>query len=585
MPLNAQTLIQGLLEASKGGKVTEIYNALQDWRPSIDTKKLNSMTDAQLVSLWNSGTGASKGSSLSSKQRKKLISDIGDRLVGTQKLISRELQGFNSKDSATSSKAKTELDKNIKTLFTFADSLNSSGLFTKPLEEQLKPLLGSNFDAVAFANNELASAKQPSGQVPQAAAIPTAAQRAQEQEAAAYAAAGKNPDGTPIQGAVSPGTAAPPTTGRVLSDTEKQQLDAAYARIQSGKPGEKDQANIDYAQKSGLWSPSTNAPTATPPTGTVPPTQPQGGTTVPGSGNTTVSPGTSPTGSTVGFDINSVQWKPNITDAQKQEFVTLFSKAPAAPGSEADKTNRANWAYATNGAPYPTAGAGGVIGAPPPSDMIANLKALGLSDETIAGMSPEQQGLFAAIGATMQKQIDNGNPLPQTFTTDDLHRFAEQAVNDPTIDAFYKDQLRLGVADLNAKMGFLTGDTQAQFDEFNRAFPQQDIAASKAAAAAGQAYSGFRNQAKERLKADQQSILQSTTRQAQQNLRNLGTTFETTYGSKNLPQQGLSMQGGLGQIRYNALGNVPGQLEQQKQVDIANKNQSLIEDAKLIRGF
>ncbi len=428
-------------------------------------------------------------------------------------------------------------------------------------------------------------------------AVPTtdAASRAQAQEAAAYAAVGKNPDGTPMNpttatpSPTAPVAATPPTNvgGRVLSSTEKQNLDAAYARIQAGTPGAQDQANVDYAKKNGLWNPASTATTAVPPTtaSTATQTAPQ----APVAGSATTAPGSVNTPSQaapVGFDPNSVQWKPNISQEQKDQFVKLFASKSPENFSDADK---ANWAYATNGAPLPQAGAGGVVGAPPPTDMNANLKALGLSDETIAKLPVDQQALFASIGAIMQKQIDNGNPLPQTFTTDDLHRFADQAAKDPTIDKFYKDQLRLGVADLNAKLGFLQGDTQAQFEQLNRAFPEQNTAASHAAAAAGQAYSGFRNKAKEQLKANQQTILQSTTRQAQQNLRNLGQTFETTYGSQNLPQGGLGMptgsQGGLSNIGYTPFGNVPGQLEQNKQLDIANKNQSLIQDARLIRGF
>lgn len=362
-----------------------------------------------------------------------------------------------------------------------------------------------------------------------------------------------------------------------LSDAQKASIQQLATKPAS-QWNDTDKANWNYATNNApppLTNSATSPAPAAPPTGTPSPTTSPTPTATP----TQNLAGTSaPSGA--GSNLN-IPFKDGLSEAQKSSIEKLLSK----PQEQWTDTDRANWGYATNNSPIPQAGAGGVLGAPLPDDMVANLKALGLSDETINSLPPDQRGIFASIGAVMQKQIDNGNPLPQTFTTDDLARFADQAAKDPTIDKYYKDQLRLGVADLNAKMGFLTGETQAAFQQLQQQFPQQNIEAAKAAAAAGQAYSGFRNQAKERLKQNQQAVLSSTTRQAQQNLRNLGTNFEQNYGTANLPQGGLRIAGVPSPIAYNAFGNVPGQLEQQKQLDIANKNQSLIQDASLIRGL
>ena len=92
MAFTPEQLIEGFRSASQGGQVTELYNALRDFRLDIDRQKLSSMSDTDLKRLWvEMGADPIRGQ-LSPKQRRGIIEGMSDRFKKQQKIITRDIQ-------------------------------------------------------------------------------------------------------------------------------------------------------------------------------------------------------------------------------------------------------------------------------------------------------------------------------------------------------------------------------------------------------------------------------------------------------------------------------------------------------------
>src|SRR3990167_8528242 len=229
----------------------------------------------------------------------------------------------------------------------------------------------------------------------------TAAQRAQQQEADAYAAAGTTPPTSiggvsiQMQGFTSP---------------EESMADAAKIPFKAGFTGNK-QSIIDLVQKKlpGEWNATDKANWA----------YATGGAVIPSS----VTMGAQQ------FNWSAIQWKPGITDAQKQEFQALAGRKPV---SDWNSTDRANWSYATNNAPLPSIQAasstdtsGGTGSSPdvlPPE-----------IQELMQGLSQDQQDLIALT----YNSLVSGDAA---FKAD-----AAKALQDATdlADPYFKEQIRM----------------------------------------------------------------------------------------------------------------------------------------------
>src|SRR3990167_5997080 len=145
MAFTPEQLIEGFRSASQGGQVTELYNALRDFRLDIDRQKLSSMSDTDLKRLWvEMGADPIRGQ-LSPKQRRGIIEGMSDRFKKQQKIITRDIQNAQGTGTFAENHRK-DLQKTVEKYIKGAAALETAGLLTKPFSGQIAPLLGSAFD-------------------------------------------------------------------------------------------------------------------------------------------------------------------------------------------------------------------------------------------------------------------------------------------------------------------------------------------------------------------------------------------------------------------------------------------------------
>lgn len=212
------------------------------------------------------------------------------------------------------------------------------------------------------------------------------------------------------------------------------------------------------------------------------------------------------------------------------------------------------------------------------TDTISKLKALGLSDATIKNLTPSQQTMFLSLGEAITGQYNQNKTVPVVLTDADIAKLTVDAQNDPNINDFYKEQLRVGSDQFVKAVASLGGDYQAAKAENERQIPVQNKALAETEAVAGRAYSGFREQAQQKLKADQMSVIESSRRDLAKQLESAGSSFEQVYGTTNLPSTSIDTGvPGFSQpanTSYTPIGAVAGSQEQAKQADIATLTQS-----------
>ena len=220
--------------------------------------------------------------------------------------------------------------------------------------------------------------------------------------------------------------------------------------------------------------------------------------------------------------------------------------------------------------------------APQPSEIANQLKTLGLSDDTIKAMTPDQQSLFASIGTVLSKQYEQSNPVPQTLTASDLDALMTQAQSDPTIGDYYKEQLRIGQAQFTQAVALKQQDYATLQAQQQRDYAESQKQQNEQYAGQGAEYSGFREQAKQKLAADESGIIESSQSQAQQDVNTLAGGYESKFGTTALNSAGLPTFYGK---TYTPLGNIQGTQAQAQQLDIAQKDQDLINKTLLTRGL
>lgn len=199
---------------------------------------------------------------------------------------------------------------------------------------------------------------------------------------------------------------------------------------------------------------------------------------------------------------------------------------------------------------------------------------LGLSDET-RKLLGENAPMFAAIGEILTKQYEQGKIVPQTFTTEDLDRIFKEAQDSPDIANYYKEQLRTGQEQFTRNILATSKEYTAEELDKQRTFEQERLGLAEQEAAAGRVFSGFREQAKTRLEAEQGGIIESSKRKQEKELRAYAEPFEMKYGT-----------GALGQVPgYTPIGGVTGTQEAAKLGDIRTREQALRERESLSRGL
>jgi len=221
--------------------------------------------------------------------------------------------------------------------------------------------------------------------------------------------------------------------------------------------------------------------------------------------------------------------------------------------------------------------------APTPDEMKANLRSIGVSDDVINTLNPNDVSFFAGLGNTIVSSYNQGKTVPPIMSTEDLDTLLKVAQNDPTINDFYKTALTNGTKDFQTNLGLLQGDYTQKQAEDKAQFDTDQKALAESYASAGLAMSGFRNKAKENLDLQESGIVQSSRRTLQTKLNTLGSSFEKTYGSDALKNVGSPQ---VGDVKYDAYGNIVGGTQgQSKLLDIRDKQDQLIGDTTTLQSL
>lgn len=214
-------------------------------------------------------------------------------------------------------------------------------------------------------------------------------------------------------------------------------------------------------------------------------------------------------------------------------------------------SNTSNTTNTTNNAPTLTN-----------DQMRANLAAI-LPADVINLIPDSQLAAFSAISDSFKQQYTQGI-VNADIQAKDLQDAINSISNDVEFKAKYGDQLTLATAnfqnnlqDFQFQTGQLATNQQQQFTDQQKALAEEK-------AAMGQAYSGFRQQAKQRLASDHTGIIESTRQQLKNNLTNMGQNWESMFGSAQAKTPQVDyvnpLTGQLEKQQYSPLGNIYGQV-------------------------
>lgn len=231
-----------------------------------------------------------------------------------------------------------------------------------------------------------------------------------------------------------------------------------------------------------------------------------------------------------------------------------------------------------------TAGAGGTSGGNQSLSQtnLDSLHFMGFSDAQIQSMSPADRQNFSMTGDYLKKQTDLGNVVQENSAAS-LQKAYTAALNDPDIKSKYSDIQQADQANFQNNLQAFQTTTDVDTANQRLAFQKQQKDLAEQAASAGQAYSGFRGQAKKILDTQQSGIVKSSMSQIKQNLQSSLNPLEQYYGSSKLaglfPNQNIQynnpLTGGTNTIGYNPVGTLTGTQPGQKKADV-NSRQSQI---------
>jgi len=331
-------------------------------------------------------------------------------------------------------------------------------------------------------------------------------------------------------------------------------------------------------------------------------------------GGAAVLPGSVPNAAQINF-------KTGLTDAQKQSIQFLAANKPSSQWTDEDKKN---WNYATNNQPLPQTGGGAATGAsanvpvsggtssqgisaqatanpyPPntPDWEAWNARAVtqGQAGTTGAAQSTDYRSKLQAMGVDVSQMSDtqvqwlgmmsdyqdtqaakDKSIAPPSLSAQDMQSYLDQAHKE--LDPYNQYQFNLAKDQFMSSAAAFTQDfsyQQVQQEQANKVAQEQ---AAQQAAEAGLAQSGIRKLAEERMQTQQQGLVQSNLRSAQQTATSSGRSFESMYG-----QQGASVaqQAYAGTPYAYAPFGTPagyGSAEQTQQQNIINRQSQLVQDA------
>lgn len=173
-------------------------------------------------------------------------------------------------------------------------------------------------------------------------------------------------------------------------------------------------------------------------------------------------------------------------------------------------------------------------------------------------LTPAQQAFVQSANGVVQGQYNAGGAA--TVDQDTWNKALQIAATDPSIQSQYGDAAKEGAQQLAFDVSNVTGNYNAATAANQATLAQQQKDLATQIAQAGEGYSGFANQAKQQLQAQQNQIIQSTRSQYASQLQDLGSQYERTFGSSALGTAPALTLGASGpnQLSYQPVGGVIG---------------------------
>lgn len=255
---------------------------------------------------------------------------------------------------------------------------------------------------------------------------------------------------------------------------------------------------------------------------------------------------------------------------------TAISNTPMAAGS----TTTAPGAGGGTGAQDTSAGGtttptGGTSQTSWTPDMQNGLDYLFTKDDQ-ANMSAADKAQWAMIGEYLQKSATLG-AASDASAQDAINTAYKAALNDPTIAAKYGDIQTADKANFaanlqSAQSGLSVTEASQKIQMENAG---KDLA--KSYASAGEAFSGFRNKAKQQLDTQNSGVITSTRQQAQDSLRQMAAPLEQYYGSQKFATLfgNPSLNYGGNTLTYSAIGGLTGTEGASKESDVLARTQAI----------
>lgn len=228
----------------------------------------------------------------------------------------------------------------------------------------------------------------------------------------------------------------------------------------------------------------------------------------------TVAPAPAPTtqnnSSNITTQAQAVQALNNnqITPAQYTSIVNGFNQNSQTTSTPSTNTNTSTTSTTGQGVKYDP-----------------SLVKYGITQDIWTQLSSTQQAVVSvATGAA--NALYNANASNVT-----LSQALSSAANDPTITAKYADALKMDTNTFQQNLQQIQQATSTTAQQQQQQFENDRQALAKQQAAAGTAYSGFRQQAQDQLGEQESGIVQSSKSALQQQLNNATSQFEAKYGT------------------------------------------------------
>lgn len=256
---------------------------------------------------------------------------------------------------------------------------------------------------------------------------------------------------------------------------------------------------------------------------------------------------------------------PQVFDAQGNPVDLQAYKA--ATGQSAIPDNQVNFGYVQQSLP------GGTAGGNTPFDPTA----YGISQDVWSTLSPADQAFVQSAAGILSSQYNQG-ATNVSINQDLMNKALTAAQTDPTIVATYGDAAKEGLQALQFNLGQINASWNTATAVQNQNLLQQKKDLADQYAAAGTAYSGFRQQAKEQLATSQADVIQSSRSQLQQQLQSLGSQYESQFGSSATPSLVVNGVGQTPGAQFTPIGGITGTQPLSQQQAVLSKQQSIYAD-------